>query len=421
MATLSLNLDKRTIKNGMAHVRIRISHRCTNAFVSTGVYVEPQYFQPYSLYDAVHRKAVMAVEKREEIADHVRTIENWLSGVDATKLASMTAKDIKERACGHMRVHVKKEHTTIPIVDRKRQDDFVRWFCEYGESRQTPKTRESYAYGWNVLREYCKSLGLLTLSFADIDYARLADFARWLTATKRGPSTRHMLECYVRAAYKEAQRRHMVSRENDPYYDYSIKPVPPKDIEVLTPEEMHMLMTAKFDQIGLQRARDMAMASFYLCGANLLDIYEMPKAKASHVEFVRHKIEGRYQKKVQIRIEPELRALIDCYKGDDHLLSFKSTYGNYDTFRHKISHRLEDVSEVLGFDVTMAKIRRTWATIAAELDVPDLVINKSMGHVVNTINDHHYVEYKWWKTAEANRKVIDYVLKADCDDCRPDV
>ena len=58
----------------------------------------------------------------------------------------------------------------------------------------------------------------------------------------------------------------------------------------------------------------------------------------------------------------------------------------------------------------MAKIRRSWATIAGELDVPELVINKSMGHVDNTINSRHYVDYKWIKTAEANRKVMDYVL-----------
>ena len=130
-----------------------------------------------------------------------------------------------------------------------------------------------------MLNEYCNSLGLRTLTYSDIYYARLADFARWLEHTNRGPSTRHMLECYIRAAYKEAQKRHMVSRDNDPYYDYSIKPVPLKDIECLTMDEMYVLMTAELKTKGMQWARDLAMMSFYLCGANLLDIYEMPKAQ----------------------------------------------------------------------------------------------------------------------------------------------
>ena len=94
------------------------------------------------------------------------------------------------------------------------------------------------------------------------------------------------------------------------------------------------------------------------------------------------------------------------------LLRFKSTYPNYDSFRHKIAHRLRELSGELGFSVSMPRIRRTWATIAAELDCPSDIINKSMGHVDKTVNDRSYVEYKWWKTAEWNRKVIDYVLNA---------
>ena len=35
-----------------------------------------------------------------------------------------------------------------------------------------------------------------------------------------------------------------------------------------------------------------------------------------------------------------------------------------------------------------------------------------MGHVDKTVNDRSYVEYKWWKTAEWNRRVIDYVMEA---------
>lgn len=417
MAKITLNLDERSMKNEKAQVRIRISHKKTNCFISTGVYVEPRYFQPDTIHDAVHRKAPMAAQLRMQISEQVQRIEDWLADVDREELTKMTANDIRDRSG-----YSKKKNTTnkrtarIPIIRAScvpnTETDFVKWFGEYGDSRQTAKTRESYTYGWNVLREYCKSLGVWTLSFDQIDYTRLSDFGCWLTSTGRGPSTRHMLESYVRAAYKEAMKRHMVRRESDPYYDYSIKPIPPRDIEVLTPSEMHALMTAEFTQKGMQRARDLAMTSFYLCGANLLDIYEMPKAKASKVEFVRHKIENRYQKKIQIRIEPELAALIECYKGDDHLLYFKSTYANYESFRHKISHSLEDVSAELGFDVTMAKIRRTWATIAAELDVPDSVINRSMGHVDNSLNGRHYVDYKWIKTAEANRKVIDYVLSA---------
>ena len=411
MATITLSLDTRSSKNGMQHVRIRISHKGTNCFIGTKVYVEPQYFQDGILYDPIHRKAQAAIDKRDRITEQVRCIEDYLAEVDREELAHMTANDIRDHAgmCTQKNVRVHSIRITArPSADK----DFLRWFYQYGESRHTKKTRESYEYGSKVLREYCQSLHLFTLTFDDIDYARLSDFAQWLTSTGRGPSTRHMLEAYVRAAYKDAQRRHMVSREHDPYLDYSIKPVPARDIEVLTRNEIHALMTTAFGKKGLQCARDLALASFYLCGANLLDIYEMQKAKRGDVEFVRHKVETRYQKKIQIRIQPELQGIIERYKGDEHLLHFKTTYANYDTFRHKISHRLEEVSKELGFDVTMAKIRRTWATLAAEIECPDAVIDMCMGHVAKTVNSRFYVKPNWERAAKWNRKVIDYVLAA---------
>ena len=241
----------------------------------------------------------------------------------------------------------------------------------------------------------------------DIDYSRLVDFARWLESTGRSHATRHMLESYVRAAYRDAQKRRLVSRELDPYYDYSIKPVPLKDIETLTAKEMHALMVCEPKLGGQRMGRDIALMSFYLCGANLIDLYEMQDGK--ECVFVRHKIEHRYQRELHIRIEPELAALVEKYKGDGMMLSFKAKYKNYESFRHKIAHRLRELSSELGFSVTMPKIRRTWATIAGELECPDSVINKSMGHVDATVNDRSYKDYKWSQTAKWNRKIIDYI------------
>ena len=403
MAKLSLSLDERSQRNGMQLIRLKITNKGTNAFAGTGVYVEPEYFVKYSLYDPIRGRAYMAAEKREQVRLFVKRFEDVMAAMEPSELDQTMAKEIKALALAS------DKKQSVQAVDDS--GDFLAWYDEYAQSRRTEKTRESYEYGSKVLREYCASLRMRTLTFDQIDYARLADFARWLTANGKGDATRHMLECYVRAAYKEAQKRHMVSRDSDPYYDYSIKPVPVKDIECLTAQQMHMLMTAEMPNKGTQMGRDVAMMSFYLCGANLVDLYEMPKAKAGHVEFVRHKVNGHWQKTVQIRIEPELKALIERYKGDGRLLHFSATYGNYESFRHKIGHRLRDVSKVVGFDVNLAMIRRTWATLAAELECPDAVIDMCMGHIPQTVNRKHYIKPKWDHGAMWNRRVIDYVTK----------
>ena len=405
MAKLSLSLDERSQRNGMQLIRLKITNKGTNAFAGTGVYVEPEYFVKYSLYDPIRSRAYMASEKREQVRLFVKRFEDVMAAMEPSELDQTMAKEIKALALAS------EKKQTVQRVDDS--GDFLTWYDEYAQSRRTEKTRESYEYGSKVLREYCASLRMRTLTFDQIDYARLADFARWLTANGKGDSTRHMLECYVRAAYKEAQKRHMVSRDRDPYYDYSIKPVPVKDIECLTAQQMHTLMMAEMPNKGTQMGRDVAFMSFYLCGANLVDLYEMPKAKAGHVEFVRHKVNGRWQKTVQIRIEPELKALIAQYGGIDRLLHFSATYGNYESFRHKIGHRLRDVSKVVGFDVNLAMIRRTWATLAAELECPDAVIDMCMGHIPQTVNRKHYIKPKWENGAMWNRRVIDYVTKSE--------
>lgn len=396
MAKLSLNLDTRSVRNGMAHIRIRINHRGTSAFVPTGVYVEPEYFIPGSLYDPIHRKAYLAIDKRDKLAAIVKQIDEWLAEVDRNELAGMTASDIRERAFG------KKE------IRKASGKDFIAFFDQYADSRRTAKTRESYYYCSKVLRSYCSDRSLHTLLFDDIDYARLTDFSRWLSDTK-GPATRHMLESYVRAAYKDAQKRHIISRDKDPYFDYSISPVPAKDIDCLTVEQMKQLMRLEVPQMGLQMARDIALMSFMLCGHNLLDLYEMAPARNGEVVFVRHKVAGRYQRELHIRIEPELQVLLDRWSGKGALLCFKAKYQNYESFRHKVAHRLREISSILGYDVSMAKIRRTWATLAASMDVPDRVIDKSIGHVDSTVKDRHYEQYDWNRTAEANRRVLNAI------------
>ena len=402
MARLSLSLDTRTVKNGMMPIRLRINQKGTSAYVSTGVSIEEQYFIAGSLYDPIHRKAYMAAEKRDQLSRFVRQFDEFLTDIDREELNRLTATNIKERVCGQMYTHA-------PIYTKIATDaDFVAFLESYGESRRTAKTRDSYAYCAKVLRLYCAARSLRTLMFYDIDYARLVDFARWLSETK-SPATRHMFESYVRAAYRDGQKRHLVSRDRDPYYDYSIAPVPLKDIECLTAKQMKRLIEYEPKKVGLQMGRDIALMSFYLCGHNLIDLYEMGLPKDGACVFVRHKIEYRYQREVKIRIEPELKALVGRWKGDGMLLRFKATYPNYEGFRHKIGHRLRELSADIGFNVSMPRIRRTWATIAGELECPDRVIDKSMGHVDKTVKDVSYEKYDWGLTAKWNRKIINHI------------
>lgn len=406
MAKLSLSIDNRSMINGMAQVRLRINHRCTSCYIGTGVYIEPECFISGTLYDPVSRKAKYASQKRQNIVNVVVRAEECIASMTFDELRRCTATDIRRRA-GLMRLS--SEDDLQARSKRLYNRDFLRWYEEYADSRPSEKTQDSYNYGLKVLRLYCAERGMDTIVFEEIDYTLLSDFATWLRKKGKSDATRHMLESYVRAAYKEAQRHKLISRDEDPYLDYSIVPVPPKEIEVLTAAQMRALQTAELPNNSLRRARDLAMMSFYLCGANLLDLYEMGEIRGGEVVFVRHKVARKEQRPLHIRVEPELAELVERYKGDGQMLCFKQQFRRYEEFRHKIGHRLRDISRLLGFEVNMAKVRRTWATIAGELEIPDRVIDKSMGHVDSTVKNRYYERYDWGRTARANRRVIDTV------------
>ena len=54
--------------------------------------------------------------------------------------------------------------------------------------------------------------------------------------------------------------------------------------------------------------------------------------------------------------------------------------------------------------------RHTWATIAADLDIPDAVISRALGHSSENRVTEIYIRRNRKKVDEANRKVLDWVL-----------
>ena len=136
----------------------------------------------------------------------------------------------------------------------------------------------------------------------------------------------------------------------------------------------------------------------------------MQKQEGEDVAFVRHKIQGKTKRATRIFIEPELRKLIDKYAGANMMFRFAEDVPNYYTFQRRINERCERVSLLVGEQVNMQLIRRTCATIAGELEAPDRVIDKSMGHKDASVKDIHYEKYDWDRTRKWNRKVIDYVM-----------
>lgn len=412
MASIILRLDDRTVRNGMQQVRLRISHKGTNAWHPTGVWVEPVYFNGSNIYDAISKKAPMAMYKKEQLSGILRQYDEAMFDLQradggSAQLEQMSAKELRAYIFGEKA----RKQTAVQLVQKKKKTqqtaDFMAFLDEYGQTKGT-RTKENYAYVWRLVLAYIQSRQLDGLSFADLNYERLVDMKAWIRSTGRGEPTRFKMESYVRATYKEGLRRRMCSRDMDPFLDYRIEPVPEHDIETISRKQLRKLMDTDCDgHPGLQRAKDMLLGSFYLCGANFQDMYDLPMG--DEAVFVRKKVDKRTQKHTRIRVEPELGEIVSRYAADGRMFNFEA---GCRSLHYRLDDNFRELSKAVGFKVNFAIIRRTWATLAAEIECPDTVINHSMGHIVRTVNARFYERYDWSRTAKWNRKVIDYVLNA---------
>jgi integrase len=117
--------------------------------------------------------------------------------------------------------------------------------------------------------------------------------------------------------------------------------------------------------------------------------------------------------------------LLEQFKGNEHLLVFEEQFSSVANFLKKLNGQfitnqkgerviikrgLNTIGEKLGIaNLTSYVMRHTWATIAAELDVPKETISAALGHGKKTVTDI-YIHFDRKKIDEANRKVIDCVF-----------
>lgn len=208
---------------------------------------------------------------------------------------------------------------------------------------------------------------------------------------------------------------------NYPFRKFAIKSERTKHL-FLPADEIKRLRDYKVEPYQ-EVYRDLFMLGFYLIGINISDLLELKKVdmRFGRITFHRNKTHRLYD----IKVEPEAQAIIDKYKGKEHLLRFLDDGCKVRTFTHNINDALKKIGEMkitrnkrgsyckkvidpLFPDIVWYTGRRSWATIAASLDIPKETIGKALGHSVwdSTVTDI-YINFDNKKIDEANRKVLD--------------
>lgn len=158
----------------------------------------------------------------------------------------------------------------------------------------------------------------------------------------------------------------------------------------------------------LQRYRDTFMLVFMLIGINSIDLCQLGEIRNGRIVYKR----GKTHKVYDIKVEPEAQEIFDRYKGEEHLLKWYDTVETYRHYANRANLNLHAIGEKIGVKgLTLYWARHTWATFAAEIDIPEDVISQALGHSTTGADvTKVYIRYNHKKVDEANRRVIDYAL-----------
>ena len=286
------------------------------------------------------------------------------------------------------------------------------------ESREAEGTKINYQY---TLDTIAKHFDLQTLTFQEMDYDWLEDFDNKLRPTcKVNSRSIHMRN--IRAIFKHAHKKKILSKDFYPFDDFTIKNEETEHRN-LSLEDMRTIRDYDVES-HQERYRDLFMLLFYLIGINVVDVLHAERIKNGRLEYRRAKTGKIYS----IKVQPEAMRIINKYPGEKYLLNFLDTYTDYKDFRKRFNKNLQEIgpSEWIDKKIKTGRIvkkkvkypifpylssyyaRHTWATFAAELDIPDKTIKMALGHGSSSVTDR-YINFNMKKVDEANRKVIDYL------------
>ncbi len=406
MAKSTLRLDtRRALNDGTYPVQIVVGHG-TNIYLSTGIYVTADDWD-----STTKRVTGKGAKKTNDVLVTLLTMvgNRILELMENGQWRKLTRAQIKEMLT---RLDLEKPTVGVPSLY-----DLIQKTLE-GRATNTKYIAKTAIIRLNKFCGDCTKLYCeqITPVWIDDFYTSMAD-----------------LSINTRAAYVKVVRRainyaldHDVTT-NNPFRHYRVKTEETR-MRVLPLAKMRQLIELD-TRYHYTEYRDLFLLSFYLIGINMADL-----AGLTHDSVVDGRIEYRRAKTgklYSIKIEPEAAAILERYKGKKHLLSMFDRCTNVKAYGGTLDNALARIGvpeldkdgqpvkhkngqlKMTPIDKKLSWYwaRYSWATYAAELDIPKDTISEALGHSHGAKVTGIYIKYNRDKVDAANRKVIDYVLR----------
>lgn len=261
------------------------------------------------------------------------------------------------------------------------------------------RNAELYSATLQKLRIYCD---IDKVRFEDINKLWLDGFNAYMADLAVNTRAIHLRN--LRNVFNAAIDEEITS--NYPFRRFKIE-TEETPMRVLPVESFRQLLDMDLDK-RMAEYRDIFALMFYLIGINIVDLSRLTADSIidGRLEYRRAKTGKVYS----IKVESEAAAILERYAGKKHLLACFDRYENYKDYAQHINKAIRQLLPKYK-TVSTYWARYSWATYAADIDIPKDTISECLGHQYGSRITGVYIKYSRDKIDAANRKVIDYLKK----------
>lgn len=395
MANVRLYLDTRVTGNSPAPLKISVRKKDKVAYLSTGVSIRPEQ------WDKVAQRVI-----NHNLADRINySLAEKLLIVQGELLK----REVEVLPIPKLRQHLAT--VLYPDLNTEEKNLFASRLRRFAELKRNTRTRDLYIGTLSRMRAFDRRID--KMAFEDITVAWLNEFDSFMARTAPSPNARAVHMRNIRAVFNDAITDEVTAHY--PFRKFHIRRVATAK-RALTVEQLRELFSYECEP-HQQQYVDMFKLSFFLIAINIGDLCLLKTMEDGRIEYHRQKTKRFYS----VKVEPEAQELLERYKGGKHLLNILDRYKSYRGYAARLNNELRRIGEVevgrynkksytpLFPRLTTYWVRHTWATIAAQLDIPKETIAAALGHGGDTVTDI-YIDFDQRKVDEANRKVMDWVL-----------
>lgn len=333
-------------------------------------------------------------------------------------------KDVKEIKLELQKRLIGDNCEKIPIrEDKPVKGNFTEWFQKFMDSKTNSGTKGVYKHTLDRIRLFDPDIDVK--NFENINLQWLTDFEAFCAKTA-SKNARNIHLRNIRAVFNNALDFEVTTAYPFRRFKIRAEETRKRDLPV---DELRKVFDYPVEPYA-EIYRDMFKLSFMLIGINCVDMHRLKEISGTgRIEYKRAKTGRLYS----IKVEPEALDIIERYRGETGLLSIADRWSDHRNFRHQCDNALQLIGAVknkggrvkggapkktdkknkpkgLWPELTTYWARHSWASIAAELDIPDAVISLALGHAGENATTERYIHRNQKKVDRANRMVLDWVL-----------